>query len=714
MPGRSFQDSLLRQADKVLTAASSDLGDMAPLLLAQGLACDRWSIDVERYWSALDPGTRADAASVRTWTIQLKAVLPESLPTYAVVAMLAEPFESPQERREAGRYYTDWRLAAHLALRATANIALPRKIADPAAGSGVLLGAVVEALAESGRATAAYLVAEAIDAADLHQGASDALAATMLAVCGDVSAVEQFADRVYVGDSLTRTDWPAEAYDVLVANPPWERIRSTRHERLIAAGVDRHYGGDYESHGLTHEPDNRARDYAALIRQLYGLSGQGDVDTYHGFLGLLLRLLAPGGRLALYCPAGLIRSQGSLRLREQLLATCSDLSIDVFSNHARFFAIDTRFKFLAVSGTRLEGAATPRLTVTHPTSTERKVIAGAPVTLLHREWNRLPAALGVPEVRSTAEKRLFQHMCRVGRSSTQSELWRVQPYREVDMTLDRKLFTRGASDGIPVLEGRMLTQYRCRSKQYVAGTGRAASWTPVPLSDAQQIVPQFRIRASDVPSRVRPRIELPRVGFCDIVGQTNERTLHAATVPAGVVCGNKVPTLEFQDDVGLDADDHGFLFIAVANSFVVDWLLRRVVTTTLNFFILLNLPMPNLDPQSSTARRLIELAKLISSAEGNPEADLLNVAQHRAEVDKLVLEAYGVGIEDWRTVMSDFPLLDRGQPAIGEEESSTVTADLLLATGGDRLAVERYEQAVHLGAVPYVPEEFAGIIRGAA
>lgn len=715
MPGRSFQDSLLRQAAKVVDAALAELGEMAPLLLAEGLACDRWSIGLERYWSALNTERRGDPAVIHDWMVRLRTVLPASIPTYAVVATLAEPFESPQERREAGRYYTDWRLARHLALRATRNIAAPRKVADPAAGSGVLLGAVIEALVADGHGTAGRLVAEAVDAADLHTGAPNALAATMLAVCGDLSAVTAFVERIFVGDSLTRSDWSAESYDILIANPPWERIRSTRHERLIASGVERHYGDDYEVGGSIRDAEGtRISDYAAQIRQLYGLSGRGDVDTYHGFLGLLLRLLAPGGGLALYCPAGLIRSQGSSPLREQLLSTCPDLTIDVFSNHARFFAIDTRFKFLAVSGTRVEPTASARLTVTHPAASDQAVEAGMPVPLLHREWRRLPAALGVPEVRSTTEKRLFQHMCRVGRSSAQSELWRVRPYREVDMTLDRKLFTRGATDGIPVLEGRMLTQYRARSKQYVAGTGRAALWTPVPLSKAREIVPQFRIAAPDIPSRAQARIELARVGFCDIVGQTNERTLHAAMVPAGVVCGNKVPTLEFQEDVGLDAEDRRYLFIAVANSFAVDWLLRRVVTTTLNFFILLNLPLPNLDPRSQLGRRLIELAKAITLAEGDPDVDLLAVARYRAEVDKLVFEAYGVSIEDWRTVLSDFALLDRGQPAINDESASTVTVDLLLATGGDRLALERYDQAVALGALPYVPEEFASIVRGAA
>lgn len=63
----------------------------------------------------------------------------------------------------------------------------------------------------------------------------------------------------------------------------------------------------------------------------------------------------------------------------------------------------------------------------------------------------------------------------------------------------------------------------------------------------------------------------------------------AALIPAGVVCGNKVPTVCFPDD---PTEDRLFLWLAIVNSIPFDWLLRRVLTTTINDFVLLSIALP--------------------------------------------------------------------------------------------------------------------------
>jgi hypothetical protein len=203
---------------------------------------------------------------------------------------------------------------------------------------------------------------------------------------------------------------------------------------------------------------------------------------------------------------------------------------------------------------------------------------------------------------------------------------------------------------------------------------------------------------------------MPRVGFCDITGQTNERSMLAALVPAGVLCGNKVPTMVFSDT---NDEDRLFLWLAVANSLPFDWMLRRIVTTTVNYFLLRSLPFPKLVRNSLRARRLISAAQEIRqlSEQGQGGGDPLRIGQLRAEIDVQVAAAYGLGYSDLELILEDFPLLDRSQQPIRGESRSRVTADVLLyrASRMFKIAVTepeaRVDEARKAGAAPYVPSE---------
>jgi len=204
-----------------------------------------------------------------------------------------------------------------------------------------------------------------------------------------------------------------------------------------------------------------------------------------------------------------------------------------------------------------------------------------------------------------------------------------------------------------------------------------------------------------------------RIGFCDITGQTNERSLLAARIPAGVICGNKVPTVVFgpNDAAEEDRTALGDLWLAMANSFAVDWYARRVLTTTLNYFILLGLVFPTLEFGSLPAKRLITLVRGLDEA--LVSGDRWTWANRRAEIDARVFSLYGLGTDDVRTIFTDFRLLDRGQPPLPGKSCSTVTRDLVLthmarvAGTHDDTAELRVACARKAGAYAYVPADWS-------
>jgi hypothetical protein len=214
---------------------------------------------------------------------------------------------------------------------------------------------------------------------------------------------------------------------------------------------------------------------------------------------------------------------------------------------------------------------------------------------------------------------------------------------------------------------------------------------------------------------VTTRTRRVRAGFCDVTGQTNERTLLAAVVPAGVVCGNKVPTVTFRGPAPHeDEEPLIYLWVALMNSLPVDWLARRVTTTTVNYFLLLSLPLPPITLDSPTGTRLATLARQLTELEADAgQADCWASAELRGEIDLLVADAYMLTPEDLGVILKDFRLLDRGQPPLANEARSTVTRDFVLARACERAQVDegiwtdRLERARNLGACAYIPAEYA-------
>lgn len=181
----------------------------------------------------------------------------------------------------------------------------------------------------------------------------------------------------------------------------------------------------------------------------------------------------------------------------------------------------------------------------------------------------------------------------------------------------------------------------------------------------------------------------------------------SAVIPENVVCGNKVPTILFPND---QSGNLIYLWIGITNSFVFDWMIRRVISTTINYFLLFSIPMPAIKPDSIEALKIISKTKQLSSMNGDYYKGS-QMAQLRSEIDILVAEAYGLDAEDLELILQDFPLLDRKQPCIGKERKSTVTRDMLLSKYEQHLGSikrfysSRYKEALAKNAKAYIPTE---------
>jgi uncharacterized protein (DUF433 family) len=208
---------------------------------------------------------------------------------------------------------------------------------------------------------------------------------------------------------------------------------------------------------------------------------------------------------------------------------------------------------------------------------------------------------------------------------------------------------------VPLYEGRMVHQFDHAAKAYVAGEGRGAKWRDLDFTE-KAIVPHFYVDGTNISVGAR-------AGFCNITGQTNERTVLATILPLGLPSGNSLSSLNVPN-----RDCH-LVWTAAACSFAWEFLVRQKVSTNLSFFYLASSPLirPKFDSAEfrklrDLAARLVSITPEIQLAE--PALDPRERARLRAEIDAIVARLYGLSPAEFAYIVTTFPLLDRDQPPL--------------------------------------------------
>jgi hypothetical protein len=419
--------------------------------------------------------------------------------------------------------------------------------------------------------------------------------------------VEEAENRLAAGE---------RGFDLVLGNPPWDTLSPDQREffgkwvhglRSMAPEDQR-----VEIERLLADA-NIAAQWADHCRTLFALVhflkhsgvftlfapgnlGKGDFNIYRMFVETALRRVRVGGFAAQVVPAGLYGGANASAIRKfmfdenrfTVLVGCENKGSVFFPGvHPQ-----TWFAIYAVQ----RGGRTEKFHVTFGVdSTEKAVRALSDAMELEADLTRQLAldTYAIPDLRNVSELTTSRKMYAACPAFGDKTLGKpVRRYsRELDMGSDRDLFTTDPA-GLPVYEGRMISHFDHRAKTYQSGHGNSAMWIEREFGDpAKVVMPQWRVLRENIPSKLGDRCEHYRVGFGDVANPRNERSFIATLIPPGVICGHKVPTFTF--DAGYE---WAYLpWLAVANSFAMDWLARcRLSAPTLSYTLLDSLPFPRL------------------------------------------------------------------------------------------------------------------------
>lgn len=490
--------------------------------------------------------------------------------------------------------------------------------------------------------------------------------------------------------------WPLEfpdvmrdgGFDLICGNPPWETTSPDAKEFFAAYDPQVRFMSKEEQtvafEDLKQNPGILAR-WDAYRRSLYtqtnfykgsgryrlyapGNLGKGDLNVYRMFVETALDLTRPGGCAAQLVPEGLYSGANAAAIRGAMFERFRLDRIVGFENSRGiwFPDVDTRTKFCLYVA--WPGGKTEEFRAAFRVNSEQKLadvaegrLLSIPVSMV-REF--APEAMAVMEIVAQQDIDICRKM--YGRFPKFGERIPSQPnrvyMREVDMGSDRELFPEGA-EGQPLFEGRMVDLYDYRAKAYVSGRGRSAVWRDMPFGQpGKAVVPQWRVPPEMVPDKLLGRISQTRIGFCDVASPTNERSLIATLIPPNAVCGHKVPTIVFE------AGDRAcmLLWLAVANSMAMDFIVRKKVALTMSYTLMDTLPFPRDWHTTPAAEAIITRAYALAAcgeemedfrrtAPGSPGIptglvpveDPAQRAQLMAEIDVLVArEVYGLDRDD--------------------------------------------------------------------
>jgi hypothetical protein len=432
-------------------------------------------------------------------------------------------------------------------------------------------------------------------------------------------------------------------FDVVLGNPPWERIKLQEQEHFVDIPAIRdapNKAARAEQIAAwrrgTPEQQQRIAQYDAALSRAeaesrfvrgsgrFPLTAVGDVNTYALFAELSRTLLAPDGRAGIIVPTGIATDDGAKAFFGDLIARRQIISLYDFENREKLFAdVDSRYKFSLLTIGAAQAA--PRFvffaTRAAHLRDERRVFALTPADLGRINPNTRTAPLFRTRRDADLTAAIYARVPVLINETTGANPWGVRFMTMFHMSNDSHLFRpvpapaearAGWGDHLPLYEAKLLHQFTHRWATYEGGAPREA--TAAELADPTwTITPRYLVPAAEVEARLAGRWDRRwLLGWRDITNATNERTAIFSLLPR-VGVGHTVPLMLFQS---LRAD-LAACFLAIVNSLVFDWITRQKIGGThLTYTYLTQLPV--LPPEAFSAADIAfivpRVVELVSTA----------------------------------------------------------------------------------------------------
>src|SRR5579885_828424 len=447
--------------------------------------------------------------------------------------------------------------------------------------------------------------------------------------------------RVPTGDESPENEqagWSG-GFDVVLGNPPWERIKIQEKEwfaarqpaiagapnaaarrKMIAALQSSPQPGERELYAAFMEDQRQATGESHFVRDSgrYPLCGRGDVNTYALFAENMRWIVAPTGRVGCIVPSGIATDDTTKFFFRDVMESHTLASLYSFENEEFIFPAvhhATKFCLLTLTGPNRPKPAADFVFFARRTEHLKEearhfTLSAADIALLNPNTRTCPIFRSTRDMELT--KAIYQRVpVLIKEGSPEVNPWNVSFRRMFDMANDSHLFRtreqleregwklsgnvfhKGAERYVPLYEGKMIWHFNHRFGTYEGATKEEANQGKLPeLSEEQHAdpsfiaVPRYWVHEVHTPEIINDgRAGFPV--FRDVTNSSVLRTAIFSIVPL-VLCGDTthVVILDYKNP-------YESLYVAsCGSSFIFDYITRQKLGGShLKYFVVKQLPM---------------------------------------------------------------------------------------------------------------------------
>lgn len=476
----------------------------------------------------------------------------------------------------------------------------------------------------------------------------------------------------------------AAGFDVLVGNPPWEKLHVEEHQWWALRYPGLRGMSQKAKNALLAElkekrPDlaeehKRDVEAAAAARRIiasgpYDGIGEAHIDLFAAFSWRNWQLLAKGGRIGLVLPRNAFSGASNADWRKRVLSEGSFDDLCNVVNRGQWVFAGVHQQYTVTFATLSRNASGRPCGISGPFSSKEAYATGvtnlvmAPVSQL-LSWSDTAS---VPLIGDQASLEVFSKMLESPRFRDELGKSLVPMQGDVNSTNEKSYFDFDLEH--PAKELKVLTGASFYT--YDPDHGLAYAYAA-----ESQIGPRLVERANKQVTRKSSAFfgwkiefleDLPfgraRLTYRRTTRATDTRTAIAALMPPRVVLTEQAPF--FVTHPG-DEVKEAFA-LGILNSRAFDWMTRRRVELNLSFQLLAELPFPHFDRSETSASRVTQLAGRLAAkddrfeawaeAVGVPVGSVKNLDQQadmEAEIDALVSHLYGLSRDQVEHIFATF------------------------------------------------------------
>lgn len=414
--------------------------------------------------------------------------------------------------------------------------------------------------------------------------------------------------------------WPLEfpdvfekgGFDVMLGNPPWERIKLQQQEFFATRDVvianapnaaarnsliqrlpqeNQELYNEYEN--AVHSADSTGKFLRESGRCIY--TAVGDINTYSIFAELTSSLVNQKGRTGIIVPTGIATDDSNKVFFGTMVEQNRLVSLFDFENREKIFQdVDSRYKFclLTLSASDIGSGKAQFgffLTRTEHLQDKLRIFSLSKDDFLRLNPNTRTCPIFRTSVDAELTTKIYRRVPVLINETTGENPWGVRFATMFHMSNDSHLFrTRQQleSEGfklwgnrmkrndevwLPLYEAKMIWHYDHRFGSFEGINSRTTTHTPT-IEQYQdpnyQIMPWYWVRESEVKEITN---ENWYVGFRNITNTTNERTTVISLIPQSAV-GHSMPLILSSSESTEKA-----ILLSIMSSLVFDYFVRQKI-----------------------------------------------------------------------------------------------------------------------------------------